>query len=161
MKDTEGAKSGDPGTIGDRPAKVGEWYYFYNHPKYLLKHPGGAFQGENAIYMGEESGEQIWSGMGVSNVTELVMLTEMMNAYNIPRDEFDEKELERIKAENGGILPAKYDPASGEFPDELTDVSEILDAEEYEIDGTKRKGGFVLEAGQTLDVDKVQELRNE
>ena len=32
----------------------GQWYYFYNHPKYLLKHPGGAWQGENSIYMGRD-----------------------------------------------------------------------------------------------------------
>src|SRR5205807_1548724 len=37
MTQTEAVKAGDVGTIGARPVKVGEWYYFYNHPKYLLK----------------------------------------------------------------------------------------------------------------------------
>lgn len=161
MKATEGAKAGDPGTIGHRPAKPGEWYYFYNHPKYLLKHPGGAFQGENSIFLGEKDGAQRWSGMGLHDVTELEMLDEMVGAYNVERDEFDFDELARIKAANGGVLPPKYDPASGEFPDQVSGPDEVLSAPEYEIDGVKRKGGFVLSAGTVLDAEQVQKLRDE
>ncbi|HMQ33657.1 MAG TPA: peptidoglycan-binding protein [Chloroflexaceae bacterium] len=161
MKQTEGAEAGDPGTIGHRPARPGEWYYFYNHPKYLLKHPGGAFQGENSIYLGEKDGEQHWSGMGLHDVTELEMLDEMVGAYNLARDEFDFQELARIKARNGGVLPPQYDPASGEFPEQIAGPDEVLSAPEYEIDGVKRKGGFVLRAGRVLDAEKVQQLRDE
>lgn len=161
MKDTDGAKAGDPGTIGNRPAKPGEWYYFYNHPSYLLKHPGGAFQGENSIFLGDKDGAQRWSGMGLHDVTEIQMLDEMVGAYNLDRDEFDFDELARIKARNGGVLPPKYDSASGEFPDQVSGPDEVLSAPEYELDGTKRKGGFLLEAGTVLDADKVQKLRDE
>jgi hypothetical protein len=41
---TDEAAKGDGGTFGNRPVKQGDWCYFFNHPKYLLKHPGGAFQ---------------------------------------------------------------------------------------------------------------------
>src|SRR6185295_17223590 len=69
----------------------GQWYYFYNHPKYLLKHPGGAWQGENSLYMGKNSsGERTWAGMGASNMTEDGMLDEMVSAYNLARDDADE-----------------------------------------------------------------------
>ena len=65
---TEGAKKNDSGTANARPVKKGDWCYFYNHPQYLLKHPGSAYQGENAIFMGTDtSGDQIWSGMGPSS----------------------------------------------------------------------------------------------
>ena len=49
VKPTEPAATGEAGTPGKRPAKVGDRYYFYNHPRYLLKHPGGSWQGENSI----------------------------------------------------------------------------------------------------------------
>ena len=31
------------GSFGARDIEIGDWVYFYNHSKYLLKHPGGAF----------------------------------------------------------------------------------------------------------------------
>ena len=159
-KRTEAAAAGDGGTFGNRPVKKGDWCYFYNHPKYLLKHPGGAFQGENSIFMGlDNSGAQIWSGMGVDNATEQDMLTAMIGAYNNPRDEWDQKELARIKAQNGGVLPSQYDEASGEFPPTLSDISEILNAPAYTIDGTTRKGGFVASAAKRLDTTKVEALK--
>lgn len=160
LKPTEAHEKGDPGTMGNRPVKKGEWYYFTNHPKYLLKHPGGAFQGENAVYMGREGGDQIWSGLGIHRVTEPEMMEEMMKAYNLARDEDDARALAQITADNGGKLPTKYDPKSDEYPDKLTSPKEILDAPEYEIDGTKRKGGFDI-AGWKLDVEKIKKMREE
>jgi peptidoglycan hydrolase-like protein with peptidoglycan-binding domain len=159
LKETEATEKGEIGTFGNRPAKKGEWYYFYNHPKYLLKHPGGAFQGENALYMGLEGGDQIWSGLGIDRVTELGMMEEMVKAYNLPRGEDDAKELARITADNGGTLPEKYSPASGIFPDQLSDAGEILSAPEYEIDDTKRKGGFVADSGYKLDIEKIKAMK--
>ncbi|HWU90212.1 MAG TPA: peptidoglycan-binding protein [Kofleriaceae bacterium] len=158
-KPTEGAAAGDAGTFGNRPIQKGDWCYFCNHPKYLLKHPGGAFQGENAIFMGTDtSGKQIWSGMGVDNVTEQDMLREMISAYNTPRDDFDRQALERIKVRNGGVLPSPYDESSGEFPDMLTSPADILHAPAYEIDGTTRKGGFVPDSPSRLETTKVAAL---
>lgn len=159
-KATDAASKNDGGTFGKRPVAAGDWCYFYNHPQYLLKHPGGAFQGENALFMGaNEAGKQLWSGMGVDNATEAHMLDAMMGAYNTPRDEWDDKELERIKAENGGTLPPEYDESSGVFPPTLSDVSEILSAPEYEIDGVKRKGGFIDDIPTRLDTTKIEALK--
>ncbi len=169
MTQTEASAAGDAGTFGNRPARKGEWYYFYNHPKYLLKHPGGAWQGENSVFMGtNDRGEQLWSGLGASNVTEKGMLDEMVQAYNADRTIDDERELERIKADNGGVLPAKYilqRDGGTEFEDSLgtgpAARQKILDAPAYTIDNVERKGGFRPESGKKLSATKVQELRNE
>jgi hypothetical protein len=156
MTDTEESIKGDGGTFNNRPLKPGDWCYFYNHPKYLLKHPGGAFQGENSIYVGkDDNGDQIFSGMGVDRATETKMMLAMIQSYNYDRDEWDEKALARIKADNGGTLPAKYEDNDTEFPHTLTDIQQILDEPEYELDGTKRKGGFVPDSGRRLDPGKV------
>lgn len=170
------AVSGDAGQEGNRPAQVGEWYYFMNHPKYLLKHPGGAWQGENSIYVGREGAhdEQMWEGLGTSggtgpggqaHVTEGQILHEMVLAYNRARDQDDDAALAQATAANGGVLPSQLDPASGAFPDQVTS-EDILDAppERLDVPGfikdtTDRKGGFWPKAGRKLDVGKVQALR--
>src|SRR5689334_25032474 len=58
-----------PEEVGRRTVAKGEWYYFYNHPKYLLKHPGGSFQGENCVCMDATPGAQKYSGFGVGILT--------------------------------------------------------------------------------------------
>ena len=170
-------KQGGAGTEGNRPAKLGGWYYFYNHPKYLLKHPDGAFQGENAIYAGRnDAGEQTWSGLGVSNVTERNMLKIMAGAHNDPRTEADYRKLIRRYAPDAPELklpnpnyPAlyvkyidrietKFRHDKGVYPDQIND-DQILSAPEYELWGTKRKGGFVSQA-KLLDLNKIEALRN-
>ncbi len=159
MIETEAAEKGEEGSIGNRPAKKGEWYYFYNHPKYLLKHPGGAWQGENALCMGEKNGVQYWSGMGASNVTEDEMMDQMIRSYNADRSARDEEVLGRIKEQNGGTLPKIYDAKSGEFPESIT-KQDILDAPEYTLGGTTRKGGFLAWAGTRLDDKAVKKIRD-
>lgn len=175
MKPTEAASKKEPGKPGDRPARVGDWYYFMNHPKYLLKHPGGAWQGENSIYVGREGGVQMWAGMGTSNesptspsshVTENEMLASMVSAYNLKRDEDDARALENVKGRNGGTLPAVLDPASGAYPEELAGPSDILwaPAERLDVPGLvqddfDRKGGFVEWVGKSLDPERVKALR--
>jgi peptidoglycan hydrolase-like protein with peptidoglycan-binding domain len=177
MTQTEAAKTGDAGTFGNRPVQKGEWYYFYNHPKYLLKHPDGAFQGENAVYMGANpAGEQLWSGLGISNVTEEGMLLEMVEAYNTERDKRDYEHLVKHRATPPiteistdyealyhkylNRIDARYRHDRGEFEDQIT-KEKILNDPEYTIDGTTRKGGFLLEAGAKLDAAKVKEMRDE
>ena len=50
--------------------KKGDWVYFANHPDYLFKHPAGAWQGENALYVGDDDrGQKLFSGFGVDSVT--------------------------------------------------------------------------------------------
>jgi peptidoglycan hydrolase-like protein with peptidoglycan-binding domain len=170
FKPTEAAAAGGLGTIGNRPnIKEGEWYYFYNHPKYLLKHPGGAWQGENSIYMGRDAaGEQTWAGLGTYNtrtksthVTEREMHQEMIEAYNAGRDANDERVLLAIRAANGGKLPPEYvEPKDGgSVFEETIDESKLLNDPPYTINGTTRKGGFLLSAGTALDPAKVQALR--
>jgi hypothetical protein len=169
MKATEAAAAGNEGVINDRPAKVGEWYYFYNHPKYLLKHPAGEWQGENAIYMGkDETGNQLWSGLGTINpsgtstkVTEDEMLEQMVDAYNGARDADDIARLENIKRNNGGALPKEYvfEDEGGELPRTI-DKSRVLNDPPYTVGSVTRKGGFLVAAGQTIDIEKVKSLRN-
>ncbi|MFP4124871.1 eCIS core domain-containing protein, partial [Coleofasciculus sp.] len=175
---TDAAKNNNKGTPGNRPVKKGEWYYFYNHPKYLLKHPGGAFQGENAVCMDETPGNQLWAGFGVSSVTEANMLNEMSRAYNAMRTERDYQIiLERFAADvlaekNSGNtyqslydkyktrIPDEYKSESSTFPDTVT-VEDILNAPEYTIGGQTRKGGFLVSVGLALNPNKVQEIRNQ
>jgi peptidoglycan hydrolase-like protein with peptidoglycan-binding domain len=160
VEDTEESARGDGGDFGSRPLQPGDWCYFYNHPKYLLKHPGGAFQGENSLYVGrDDSGAQLFSGMGIDKVTEMGMLEAMIYNYNMPRDEWDEKALARKKDRNGGVLPDEYDESKRVFPDQLTSPQQILDEPAYEIDGTTRKGGFIPESGRRLNPKKVEALK--
>ena len=160
MEETDANASGEAGEISSRPAKRGEWYYFYNHPKYLLKHPGGAWQGENALCMGDQNGTQLWSGLGASNVTEDEMMDQMVRAYNAPRTDRDNEVLGWIKEQHGGTLPKIYDPQSREFDDEIK-KADILSAPEYTIDGTTRKGGFLPSSGMRLDAEAVGKIRGQ
>jgi|GEM_PF-2880963 len=139
----------------------GQWYYFYNHPKYLLKHPGGAWQGENSLYMGRSpTGKRLWAGLGASNKTEDAMIKEMVDAYGGARDSEDERTMRErgITNADGTYANKKYDPKSGEFKD-VVSRSEILHDAPYTIDGTERHGGFLAGAGNELDVDAVKKLK--
>lgn len=150
------------GTVGNRPAQVGQWAYFTNHPMYLLKHPGGSYQGENAMLRADKSpdGEQLWEGLGQAKVTEKQMYANMMADYNRARNEWDNKKLDSIRAGNGGTLPKEYDPAGGVFPDKLNSYQEILDAPPYTINGKERKGGYKPSSGKVLDPKAVKKLRD-
>lgn len=147
----------------DKLLKPGEWYYFYNHPKYLLKHPGGAWQGENSLYMGKNAaGERLWAGLGASNMTEDGMVNEMVRAYNGRRDKEDERAMRErgAVAADGTYTDSKYDPAGGEFKDQVT-REEILNDPPYAIDGVTRKGGFLPIAGVTIDAKRVKAARDQ
>ncbi len=143
--------------------KPGEWYYFYNHPKYLLKHPGGAWQGENSLYMGKNAkGERLWAGMGATDKTETTMVDEMVSAYNAPRDGEDARAIkdQQLQGPDGKWRDKKYDPAGGVFPDTV-DANQILNDPPYsDIDGTTRKGGFLPIAGMSLNPSKVKANRD-
>ena len=158
-------KGGQFGSVPD--AKLdqdlipGQWYYFYNHPKYLLKHPGGAWQGENSVYMGKnEAGERLWSGLGAT-ATEDAMVDEMVRAYNAERNDYDHRVLQEQGTEKDGkYSDPLYDPKSGMFPDKVT-KQDILKSQPFAIGGTDRKGGFLATAGQELDAKRVQKTRDQ
>jgi hypothetical protein len=162
-------------TPGNRSVKKGEWYYFCNHPKYLLKHPGGAFQGENSVCMDDTKGAQKWSGFGVGVKTEPEMLDVMAAAYNGARDERDYEVLVTRFAPTEAAkknpfmtwksvydavffthVPPDYWPWS--YPDQV-DANAINSAPPHTIDGTQRRGGFLTGQGQKLDPAKVQAAR--
>jgi len=163
------------GILGRRPAVVGGWYYFYNHPRYLLKHPFGAWQGENAVYVGEKKKQQLWSGFGVSNETEVAMLNQMVRAFNAARTDDDYRRLVRNFAADTpefragetnyreqyekyiDRMPKKYRHDSGEFDDQI-DRGKIESAPPYELNGQMRTGGFVPGSGIKIDVESVKEL---
>ena len=146
----------------DKELVPGQWYYFYNHPKYLLKHPGGAWQGENALYMGKnEAGERLWSGLGAT-ATEDAMTDEMVRAYNQGRNDYDERVLKEqgVLGADGKFSDPLYDPKSGSFPDKVT-KQDILTSQPYNLGGTERKGGFLATAGMELDEKRVQKTRDQ
>jgi hypothetical protein len=158
----------DPATlggIGHRPAKVGDWCYFYNHPRYLLKHPAWEFQGENALLREDPPAPavQIWEGLGESHRTERDMYQDMLESYNSPRDERDLSTLESIKQVSGGTLPLDY----YQYPETLSTWNDILAAPGYKwkdpwgkfSDTTERKGGFAP-SFKRLDVARVQDLKD-
>jgi hypothetical protein len=164
-------------SLGNRGVKKGEWYYFYNHPQYLLKHPGGAFQGENAICMDDTRGAQKWAGFGVNSVTETEMMNTMALAYSAPRTERDYEILlterapliarqkhafntySQLYTSNINQVPIWYRHDMGWFPDSIN-ANDILSAQPSVIDGIPRKGGFVIGGGKSLSAAKVQQARN-
>ena len=145
----------------DKELIPGQWYYFYNHPKYLLKHPGGAWQGENSLYMGKnEAGERMWSGLGAT-ASEDAMLDEMVQAYNAPRDDYDHRMLKEqgVEGADGTYKDPLYDPKSGKFPDTVS-KQDIVSSQPFAIGRTTRKGGLLETAGMELDAKKVQKTRD-
>lgn len=146
----------------DEELVPGQWYYFYNHPKYLLKHPGGAWQGENAIYMGKnDAGERLWSGLSAT-ATEDHMIDEMVRAYNQGRNDYDERIMKErgVLGSDGKYTDPLYDPKSGTFPEKVT-KQEILSSQPYNLGGTTRKGGFMASSGMELDEKRVQKTRDQ
>ncbi|MFL5764181.1 MAG: LysM peptidoglycan-binding domain-containing protein [Bacteroidia bacterium] len=97
-------------------AQPGEWGYIYNHPKYLLKHPAGVFQGENVVYMGDDN----WSGFGMSpqnlktGPRDNSILNSMASSYNDPRTSRDYWKILTIMTDNnlkdsGGVPEIVWD----------------------------------------------------
>jgi hypothetical protein len=149
----------------DQHLVPGDWYYFFNYSKYLLKHPGGAWQGENALYMGKnDAGQRLWSGFGASNVTEEHMHDTMVTSYNQERTANDQNAMVEGKVidQDGKYRDRRYDPQSGEFPERIT-MADLLADPGYTIDGDRapRKAGFFPLAGQRLDAKAIQKAAGE
>lgn len=56
----------------------GEWCYFKNDAKYLTKHPGGGYQGENVIKVSDDK----YFGFPIGVNTASGWIQELINAYN-------------------------------------------------------------------------------
>jgi hypothetical protein len=78
----------------------GDWVYFKNFKDYLVKHPGGFWQGENAIYM---SGGN-YRGFGVSSMKEADLNVELVKQYNTGLPVADRKTVADLLAEGGGLM---------------------------------------------------------
>ena len=66
----------------------GDWYFFANHPKYKHRHPAGLWQGENAVYLGNDE----WAGFGAKH-TRKAMEEKIVEEYNGERDSDDNARL--------------------------------------------------------------------
>jgi hypothetical protein len=129
---------------------------------YLLKHPAGIFQGENAFLIEDPPSPriQVWGGFGLPQVTEPAMLGSMAHDYNKKRTREDRDALDAIKDKNHGKLPKEYEP--GFFPDKITvnnipgtsyDYKDPWDGKTYHF-----VGGFDPRSGQTFSVAEVKKL---
>ncbi len=180
----EPGKAGN--TVGARQnIQVGEWYYFGNYPKYLLKHPGSNFAGEHSLYVGKTlKGEQLWSGFGIVNVTEEGMLEEMVKAYNQDQSDADREEIARlvdqVYEDNWDRFKDRYEPEEFReeveqyvrgvfvphidvdghdtvFPNKIS-VEDILSASPYRhpLSGDILRPGLHLDSGRKLDAEMVR-----
>ncbi len=140
----------DPGPPGKRNVSPGEWHYFANHPEYPRRHPTGYWQGENALFKGEEGGVQMWTGFGATE-TEDGMNKKLVERFN---DDPSTEDTAMLKGFND-----KYGTDIDKWPKDLqrfygvvpgkTDVAKMLAA----------GGGFGKAAGKELDPAKVAALK--
>ena len=77
----------------------GDWVYFYNFADYLIKCPGGSWQGENAIYLGGGK----YRGFGVSSLSEANMNKELVDEYNACLLPADHKTVADLLAAGRGL----------------------------------------------------------
>ena len=79
----------------------GDWVYFWNCAQYHVKHPGGAWGRENAVY----KGSGIFSGFEAAEMTEEQMNRELHKQYNDgldPADQMTFSQWQSVKNEQGG-----------------------------------------------------------
>ena len=129
---------------GQSEPQIGDLYYFSNHKHYKYKHPAGAWTGENAIYAGDGK----WSGFGAADKKESDMLAAMLSEYDKDRTPADERQIEREKRENGGVMPKEYvygTELDGEpFKEKLGEEKVLL-----------KGGGGRAKSGLRVDASKV------
>jgi hypothetical protein len=146
------ASATDAGQPGRRNVQPGEWHYFANHPAYVKKHPTGYWQGENALFKGEENGQQMWSGFGAPGYTEQKMNETLVSEYNAAPKPEDVEKRKHLYDQHGPDVakwPEDVKRFHGDYPDRI-DVPTMIAA----------GGGFQGGAGQELDPAKVQALAN-
>jgi hypothetical protein len=86
----------------------GDWVYFKNFKDYPAKNPGGAWRGENAIYMGGG----MYRGFGVKSQSEADLNAELVRVYNKGLKPGDKvRTVPDLLAEGGGLqLAPVYRP---------------------------------------------------
>jgi hypothetical protein len=124
--------------------KVGDWYFWANHPKYKFKHPGGSWTGENAMYLGKGK----WSGFGLTNVDEKTMLETLVEQYDTDRTPFDMVQLDKIKKENDGKLPEAY-VFGKKLPKEIKTIQKLV-----------ADGGGLQKSGWRISPSRVRLLED-
>jgi nucleoid-associated protein YgaU len=88
-----------PASVAD--LQPGDWVYFWNCAEYHVKHPGGAWGGENAVF----KGGGMFSGFGAADMTEEQMNRELHKQYNdglAPADQMTFTQWQSAKNEQGG-----------------------------------------------------------
>jgi len=83
----------------------GDWVYFKNFKDYTTKHPGGYWQGENAIYMG--GGD--YRGFGVPSEPEAALNARLVKEYNDGLPAADKKTVADLLKEGGGLQLSPVD----------------------------------------------------
>ena len=136
-------------TIKPDDLKVGDWGYFHNHPKYLIKHPTGFWQGENAVYMGGGK----WSGFGASGKTQRQMINALKGAYNGGRTSHDtdaiQSSIDRVATQfsadysDATVQAVKkvYEDYYKDYPDTVKDA---------DIPGIDEAAGMIKEVDKQL-----------
>lgn len=69
--------------------QMGDWVYFKNDPRYRSKHPGGYWQGENTVCLGQRGGEPWFRGFGIEDTNEQAVREELAAQFNQPVDPDD------------------------------------------------------------------------
>lgn len=111
MSEIDLYKSGDKGTIGNRPLTEGDAVYFRNHTSYKQYDPVGLWSGENCVYLGREggTGPQMFGGFGLPRETEEGINAKLVKAFNDKAPE-DKKIKPADLLANGGGLQTTFDP---------------------------------------------------
>jgi Protein-glutamine gamma-glutamyltransferase len=78
----------------------GDWVYFKNFADYTTVHPGGYWQGENAIYMGEGKYQGFGSGLKTKDEMEQMLV----DAYNSGLAPQWQRNVTGLRAFGGGLL---------------------------------------------------------
>ncbi|HYP41731.1 MAG TPA: hypothetical protein VEX13_15345 [Chloroflexia bacterium] len=142
--------------------EVGQKFYFQNVRGYHMRHPAGAFAGENAVYVGGGK----WKGFGLPPSTLKQMQGHLYDAYVQERDEDDYQAImmsEYNKFNVGSMLELKEEHGY-KFKDlyhswKKKDVinpafikaEEVMSEEEF----SEEMNEHGLNIGPTLDVEKI------
>ena len=131
--------------------KEGDWHFFANHPTYKYKHPAGLWQGENAMYMGDDE----WSGFGATEKREK-MEQRLVKEFLADRDDDDNNKLKgtdlpfKEKRLPDGSLPRNFRFEGEHGPDGNGTIPVKMD-----VDTLKKAGGGLAPTGHRLSEKRI------
>jgi hypothetical protein len=134
--------------------KEGDWYYFANHPAYKYKHPAGLWQGENAMYLGNDQ----WSGFGATKSRD-AMEEELVAQFKEGRSGDDNKKLEgndlpfKEKRLEDGSLPKAFRMEGEQGPDGGGTIPVEMDVKKM-----KAAGGGLQATGWRLSEKRIEKV---